>query len=258
MRPRAAFLYSARIRASPSTGAGEPEKEQPIPRPPLSRLTLAALLGMAALISCGTPPPDPPTLLPEAKKHLDDAQSLTFHIESKDAQPTSGVYIIGGDGVMKRPDGVAGTVHVLLSGILTDVQVVAVNGKFYVQVLFSPWTLARPTDYGFQSPSLLLDPDKGLSSLITQSHNPVVQDNDRYNGEELYEVKTKVPGDSVNNLLTSADPTVDDDATFGIDVNTHQLRKIVLYGPFFHKGQNSTYTVVLDNYGTNVSITPAA
>jgi hypothetical protein len=45
-------------------------------------------------------------------------------------------------------------------------------------------------------------------------------------------------------------------ATFGIDTTTSQLRRVVLTGPFVTVGTNSIYTLILANYGENVSITP--
>jgi hypothetical protein len=57
-------------------------------------------------------------------------------------------------------------------------------------------------------------------------------------------------------LLTSADPSKSVAATFGIDTSNNQLRRVVLTGPFISKGTDTTYTLVLTNYGENVSVTP--
>jgi len=47
-------------------------------------------------------------------------------------------------------------------------------------------------------------------------------------------------------------------ATIGVNASSHQLRRIVLVGPFFEKAHSSTFTLVLDRYGENVTITPPA
>ncbi len=47
-------------------------------------------------------------------------------------------------------------------------------------------------------------------------------------------------------------------ATIGLDAASHQLRRVALVGPFFDKAHASTFTVVLDKYGENVTITPPA
>jgi lipoprotein LprG len=40
--------------------------------------------------------------------------------------------------------------------------------------------------------------------------------------------------------------------------DTGQLRRAVLKGPFFAKGKDSTFTLVLDRYGEQVSISAPA
>jgi hypothetical protein len=45
-------------------------------------------------------------------------------------------------------------------------------------------------------------------------------------------------------------------ATIGVNPTTHELRRVALVGPFFDKTRPSTFTVVLDKYGENVTITP--
>jgi lipoprotein LprG len=37
---------------------------------------------------------------------------------------------------------------------------------------------------------------------------------------------------------------------------SHQVRRVVLTGPFFDAHQSSTYTLILDRYGETVQITP--
>ena len=59
-------------------------------------------------------------------------------------------------------------------------------------------------------------------------------------------------------LLTSAAPSRPVAATVGVDASTHQLRRVSMVGPFFSATQDSTFTVVLSNYGENVTVTPPA
>ena len=67
----------------------------------------------------------------------------------------------------------------------------------------------------------------------------------------------RCPGRPSLQLLTSADPSKTVAATFGIDTSTNQLRRVVLTGPFVSAANtNTSYTLVLTNYGENVSVTP--
>jgi lipoprotein LprG len=149
---------------------------------------------------------------------------------------------------------------VVVDGFPVTVDVVSVGGVFYARTPLGSGGFDRtdPSMYGFGDPGKLLDPTNGLSSLLPMCASPVTKDGDRLNGEQLDEVGCAMPGARVAALLTSADPSQPVQATVGVDATTHQLRRVVMVGPFFDKSHPSTFTVVLDNYGQNVTITPPA
>jgi len=213
------------------------------------------IVSMFAVNGCGGSKPDPTTLLRKAKATVDRTQSLHFHLTSASVQGT-GPLISGGDGNAKRPDGFEGSLDVGFSGLQLRIQVVSTGGVFYAMLpASSVFTRADPSQYGFGDPGTLLDPNKGLSSLLLLCKSPATGDSDRYNGEELDEVSCSLPGAAVARLLTSADPAQPVAATFGIDPSSYQMRRVVLTGPFFSKSAPSTFTVILDNYGENVTVT---
>jgi lipoprotein LprG len=148
---------------------------------------------------------------------------------------------------------------VVQSGFNVTVHIISAGGYFYVQLPFSSaYEPTDPSKYGFGNPATLLDPNLGLSTLLTSASSASMGDRDRLNGEELYEVNVTLPGDRVAALLTSADKTQSVQGVIGIDVDNHQIRRVVLTGPFFDKSQKSTFTLILDKYGENVAITPPA
>ncbi|MEO8898864.1 MAG: LppX_LprAFG lipoprotein [Candidatus Dormibacter sp.] len=219
---------------------------------------LTAGATLAFLSSCGTPPPDPAQLLRDGKQSVDSAPSLHFTLTSANVGGT-GTLISGGQGVAKRPDGFAGTLTVVAAGFTVSVDVVSVAGVFYARTpLGTGFDKTDPAQYGFGDPGKLLDPNNGLSSLLSVCSSPSNGSGDRLNGEQLDEVTCAMPGARVAALLTSADPSQPVQATIGVDSTTHQLRRVVMVGPFFEKAHPSTFTVVLDNYGQNVTITPPA
>jgi hypothetical protein len=229
-----------------------------VPQRVAARLT-AVLAALVALAGCGgTTQQDPKALLLQAKKAIDATPSLHFVLTSSGASG-SGTLITGGQGDAKRPDGFRGTLNVMQSGFSVTVHIVSSGGTFYAQLPFSSrYEPTDPAKYGFGDPSTLLDPDKGLSSLLTNARSESMADRDRYNGEELDEVDVTLPGDLVAALLTSADKSKPVKGRVGIDTGNHEVRRVVLTGPFFAAAKDSTFTLVLDNYGENVTITPPA
>lgn len=226
------------------------------PRTARAIATAAALL--LGLSSCGGTPPDPASLLRQAKAAVDAADSVHFKLTSTNAKG-GGALITGGEGDMRRPSGFAGTLDVSISGLAVGVQIVSYNGTFYVKLpTDSIFSTANPSDYGFGDPAKLLDRDSGLSSLLVLCKSTTLADSDRYNNEELDEVTCSLPGAQVGELLTTADPSKQVSARFGISPSSHQLRRVVLNGPFFSATAMSTFTVVLDDYGENVTVTPPA
>ncbi len=212
---------------------------------------------LLALTGCGSSTVNVQTLLQDAKHSVDAAQSVHFVVTSQNASSTN-TYLKSGEGSARRPDGFTGSLDVQLagSGFVVTVKIASIGGKFYVQQPFSTtWEVTDPTKYGFGDPAKLIDPYNGLSTLIVAAKNPTLGDRDRLNGELLEEVHCTVSGADVARLLTSADPSRDDQAVIGIDADTHELRRVVITGPFFATGKDATYTLTLDNYGANVSIT---
>jgi hypothetical protein len=222
---------------------------------------VAAGLGCLLMGACGssrTYESDPRALLGEAKSTVDSAKAVHFSITSSGV-PGSGTVITGGQGDARRPDGFAGSISVVLNGLPVNIAILSVGGTFYVKLPFtSTYSPTDPSKYGFSDPAKLIDPDHGLSTLLVSAKTARLGDRDRIGGEEVYEIQVALPGDLVKALLTSADPAQDVKGTVAVDVDNHQVRRVVLTGPFFDAQRQSTYTLVLDNYGENVTITPPA
>jgi len=220
-------------------------------------LATGALL--ASIAACGGSSADPTQLLRDAKKSIDSAPSVHFTLTSANVTG-AGPLITGGQGDAHRPNGFAGSLSVVASGFTVTVDVVSVGGVFYARSPLGSGGFDKtdPAIYGFGDPGQLLDPNRGLSSLLAACAGPANTDGDRLNGEQLDEVSCSIPGTLVAALLTSADPTQAVRATVGVASSTHELRRVVLVGPFFDKAHPSTFTVVLDKYGENVSITAPA
>lgn len=222
---------------------------------------LAVVLVGAACGSGGGQPstgPDAHTLLTQAKAAVDAASAVHFTISSQNASSSaSGTYVTSGDGDAERPDSMTGTLEVVVNGLPVKLGIVSTGGTFYVRLPFTTgYQVTNPSAYGFGDPGKLLDPTAGLSSLLTDASSASLDGTDRLNGEELREVKVTLPGKPIAALLTSADSSQDVQGRIGMVPSSHQVRRVVLTGPFFDPHKSSTFTLILDRYGETVQITP--
>jgi lipoprotein LprG len=223
----------------------------------INRRGLAAVAGLSALIAaCGYTGPSAGTLLQRAKTTFDQTSAFHIQLTSQNASG-SGTVLTAAEGDAVRPDGFSGTLTVLEAGFPLQIKVISTGGKFYVQLPFSDdFETANPSTYGFGDPGKLLDPNTGISTLLTAAQKPSLGSGVRLNGESLEQVDATLPGSLVKSLLVDADPGQPVSAVFSIDPSSYQVREVDLTGPIFEAGHQSTFHLVLDNYGENVSVSP--
>lgn len=198
---------------------------------------------------------DARTVLREAKAVVDSSPAIHFTLQSRNTGGAS-TYITGGEGDAVRPDRISGSLDVVVSGLPLHIGIASAAGTFYVKLPFTThFVTADPAKYGFADPAKLFDPSTGLTTVLGAAKHAAMTDRDRLGGEELYEIDVTLPGDLVKQLLASADPSKDVTGRVGVDVDNHQVRRVVLTGPFFSVTQQSTYTVTLDRYGESVQVT---
>jgi LppX_LprAFG lipoprotein len=221
------------------------------------RLLAVALLAAPALAACsgdgdGESAAD---LLARAETTLDDAGSAHFVLESRNA-PESGTVLVGGEGDIARPASFEGTLKVLALGSTLDLAVVSVDGTVYAQLPFtSTFSVVDPADFGFGDPGAMLDPETGISQLLEGAESAELGEERRVDGEVVREVTAEIPGELVEQVLTSEDPSQPVQARFSIATETGELRRAELTGPFFTAGDDATYTLDLSDFGADVEIT---
>ncbi|SNS64018.1 lipoprotein LprG [Geodermatophilus saharensis] len=225
-------------------------------------LRRAAALGavlVVALAGCGggggEPEESAADLLARAKTTLDGTESLHFVLTSEGA-PTTGTALTGGEGDVLRPASFEGTLQVLAAGASLDLAVVSVDGTVYAQLPFtSGFSVVDPAQFGFGDPGALLDPDTGISQFLAQAESAELGEERRVDGEVVREVTAELPGDLVEQVLTSADPAQPVDARFSVATDSGQLRRAELTGPFYAADQDATFTIEFSDPGADVEIT---
>lgn len=220
--------------------------------------TVVAALGVA-IAACGGAQGNSVTELTRAKSLLDAASAAHFMLTGGGARSDSGVTLLGGTGDIKRPDGFSGTLTIVISGFTTTVDAASTHGTFYIRnPLDNQFETADPTQYGFADPARLMDPKTGLSSLLLKCSDVAEQGDDRLAGQLLHELSCTLPGSTVKALLTDAAPDQTVSAKLAVVADSGELRRVVLTGPFYSSSSSTTFTLVIDNYGENVTITPPA
>ena len=221
------------------------------------RTTAALLLTALVLSGCGGRSSDESAgdLLARAKTTLDDAASVHFVLTS-DGAPAGGNALLGGEGDIARPASFSGTLQVQAFGSSIDAEVISVDGTVYAQLpLTTGYSVVDPATLGVGDPGALIDPDTGISQLLTAAQSPELGDESRVDGEVVREVTGTLPGDLVADLLTSEDPAKDVTAVFSVATDSGELRQVELTGPFFSADDTGSYTIVLSDFGADVSIT---
>ncbi|NEK86637.1 LppX_LprAFG lipoprotein [Blastococcus saxobsidens] len=217
-----------------------------------------ALLAGPVLVGCGgsdEPEESAGDLLGRAKQHLDETSSAHFVLDSEGA-PSSGTALVGGEGDIARPASFQGTLKVVALGSTVDLQVVSVDGTVYAELPFAAgFSVIEPAQFGIGDPGALLDPETGISQLLAEAQSAELGEERRVDGEVVREVTAELPGELVEQVLTSKDPSEPVQARFSVATESGELRRAELTGPFFAAGEEATYTLELSDFGADVEIT---
>ena len=225
------------------------------------RRTAALLVALAlALAGCSggddEPAADPSQLLADAKAVFDEAAGVHVSLTTDDV-PSGTTAVIRGAGDLARPPAFSGTVAVQASGFTADVEVVSVGGKAYLKLPGTQrFVEGDPRDYGVGDPADLISPESGISSLLTSATRTSLGERARVEGEVVQPVSITLPGETVDRLLPSQDPSAEVTGVVDIATETNEVRRVRLTGPFYSAEQETTFTVVLTDYGKRVTITP--
>jgi hypothetical protein len=218
-------------------------------------LALALLLTPVVTACSSEPEESASDLLERARTTLDDAQTAHFVLDS-DGAPSTGTALVGGEGDIARPASFSGTLSVTALGGAIEVDAVSVDGTVYVKLPFAQgFSVVDPAQFGVGDPGALLDPETGISQLLTGAQDAQLGEEKRVDGEVVQEVTAAIPGDLVEQVLTSKDPDRAVQARMSIATDSGQLRRVELTGPFFAADQDATYTLALSDFGADVDIT---
>jgi lipoprotein LprG len=224
-------------------------------------LPLLALLVVAALVlsGCGAQKEEkkkgtsPTSVMTSAKKKFDDASSVHIALSTK-STPSKGNGVLGATGDVTHAPAFEGDVKVVLGGLTATVPITAIGGKVYAKLpLQTKYAVIKPSEYGAPDPASFADPDKGLSSLLTQIDG-LKKGKQTRDGDQILTTYTgTLPGDAVKQIIPSADSGSTYQTEVGIDDKGYAT-KVSITGPFFADGKDVTYDVAFSKYDEGVKI----
>ena len=224
-------------------------------------LPLLVLLVVAALVlsGCGGQKAEkkkgasPSSVMTSAKKKFDDASSVHIALSTK-STPSEGNGVLGATGDVTHAPAFEGDVKVVLGGLTATVPITAINGKVYAKLpLQTKYATIKPSEYGAPDPSSFADPDKGLSSLLTQIDGLKKGKQTRDGDQILTSYTGTLPGDAVKQIIPSADSGSTYKTSVGVDDKGYAV-KVSIKGPFFADGKDVTYDVGFSKYDKGVKI----
>ena len=190
-----------------------------------------------------------------ARTTFDETSGVSLSLTTDDL-PDGVDGLVSAEGVATHAPAFEGVATVSLSGSPFNVDpLVAVDGKVFASIPGVPITQEiDPAEYGAPDPAQLMDPEEGFSSILTETED--VEEGETVRGGEnneevLTEYTGTVAGSVVENIIPSAEG--DFDVIYTVAGNG-ELREARLTGVFYPDSDEMTYTVGIDDYGTEKDI----
>ncbi|MDQ4007123.1 MAG: LppX_LprAFG lipoprotein [Actinomycetota bacterium] len=230
--------------------------------PPVRRLlaVLLAVLLAGLAVGCTGGSGDSAAALGDrlsaAKRTLDGAASIDLTLRT-DRLPPGVDGITEAAGVATHAPAFRGQITVAAGGLFDgqQVDVVAVDGDVYAQTPFSSSYLrVDPADFNAPDPATLLDPDTGLSTLLSEATDLSATGQERAGEDVLTSVEGTVPGSVVSRVFPSAAPSRSFDVTFWLD-DSDRLRRAAVTGPFYGDAPPVSYHLTVQASDAPVKIT---
>jgi lipoprotein LprG len=193
--------------------------------------------------------------LAEAKKSLDDAETITISLATEKL-PSGVTGLLSAKGKGNHSPAFDGKVKVVTGGSSVDADVIAVDGKVYAKTSFAPVFLTiDPASLKAPDPASLLDADTGITQILVKTTKVTEGGKSRDGSDVLTTIKGTLPGSLVKDIIPSAAADESFDVTYRLD-DDNVLRDTTLEGPFYPNGGDVTYTVKLTTSDTPVTIEP--
>jgi len=192
-----------------------------------------------------------------AKTALDETSGVEVSLSTGEL-PDGITAIKKATGVGTHPSAFEGDLDLNYTGLPTSAEVIAVDETTYIKnaLLFPDWTEFDPEEFKTPDPATLMTPDQGFSALLGATTG--LQEGERSrcsknNTDEATGYTGTLTGDAMAGLIPGSEG--DFDVLYKVN-DDGELCSAELTGLFYgEKNGELTYTLTLDEYGTEKEIT---
>jgi lipoprotein LprG len=201
--------------------------------------------------------------LPAASALLTNAGSSTRAVSSVHFSivvngTLAGVPIQNADGDLNAQGQAKGTAKIALLGQLTQVDFVLVNRTFYIKGPTGGYQkIAASLAGSLFDPTAILDPNRGIAKVLTQTQGAQTQGRESVNGTDCYRITGKVDKGVVSALIPGINSDVN--ATLWVAADSKNLPvKAEFAVPASGGSQGATVDVTFSNVNQPVTVTAPA
>ena len=236
-------------------------------RSTLLLLAIAALTCVLVAVACGTggvdvdtpsptPPPDPSVILQAAADRFQALQFFTFTMthENGGTPIAFGLLMEDVTGQVVAPDRLVAEVGAWAGGFFFDVSLIAIGEETW---LTNPFTDEfELIERGIVS-SALLDPATGISGIIRDAKDPVLEGETSLEGISTYHITSVIDSGQLTSIAPGAEPGLPIDVGIWVGIDDSLVYKIHMFGPMSSdEDPNITRTILPSDFDIPAEIAP--
>ncbi|MGH3801267.1 MAG: LppX_LprAFG lipoprotein [Pseudonocardiaceae bacterium] len=228
-----------------------------MPRRHLRFLALLAALVIALITSCGTSAeqkvalPDGTRLLADSATAMRTVTSTRFAIDTQGNVPE--IRLRSADGQLTREGSAKGTANLNQGGQVVELEFVILGDTIYLRPPTGPvQKLPLSLAGAVYDPSVILNPDRGIVSVLTSGKGATTEAREQVNGVDSYRVRVDFPAQPLNTLVPG--PAQDKTGQVWIAVEGSRL----VQAQFPATDPDGMITVRFSEYDVPVEITAPA
>ncbi len=226
---------------------------------------ILAIIGFSLFVSCGTaepeaptptppPAPDPVVILADAADRFEalDFFKFTMTHENGGTPIAFGLVMEDVTGDVAAPDRLQAEIGAFAGNLFFDVTLVAIGDRTF---LTNPFTKEFEEIEGGVISSALLDPTTGISGIIRDAVDPVLEGEAEVDGAATYHITSIIDSAQLTSIAPSAEPGLPIDVGIWIGRDDSLVYRIHMVGPMASdEAPDITRTILPSDFDIPVEI----